>query len=303
MAQSSSGTATKTVILETSGFPIDPQANAAVQTGLPVTLGGNGFVSGYNHDEGTRPSDLNNVNPLLHNANGCDNYSGGADLGLSSGACGLPGADPDVGATAEYSGKATLAGSKAGVLSSGDPTTQGNSVEAWGGSEGPPAVGWKQVDANLTFPSLATLLGLKQADFPNTDLTKTAEVAKLFNPSTSTDTCPSGVTFIDNSNSTDYTPARNCSPDQIASGILIVTGDMKITSQMEFHGLIYVEGDTELRGGAWILGALAVRGRNTGVSLPNGNPTVLYSSGAVISEVTRAMNMAGMFTTLSWRVE
>ena len=303
-AQSSSGTATKKVILETTGFPIDPKANAAVQTGLPVAFGGNGFVSGYNHDEGTKPSDETNRNAALYNADGCDNYSGGANLGSSSGTCGLSGTDPDASAPAlDYSGKATLTGSKPGVLSGSDPTTQGNSVEVWGGTDDQSA-GWKQIDSSLqnNFPSLATLLGLNPADFPaGTDFNDTATVAKLFNPSTSTSACPSGVTFIDNKNSSNYTPAQNCASNQVASGILIVTGDMKVTSQMEFHGLIYVEGDTELRGGTWILGALAVKGKNTGVSIANGNPTVLYSNGAVTSAVTSAMNMAGMFSTLSWR--
>ncbi len=214
--------------------------------------------------------------------------------------CGLAGADPDVSATAEYSGKATLTGSKPGVLSSAVPMTQGDSVEVWGGDENN-TVGWKKVDP-APFPSLATLLGLKQEDFPGVDLTKTADVANLFNPSTSTSACPSGVTFIDNKNSSDYRPAQNCSSNQKASGILIVTGGMKITSQMEFRGLVYVEGDTELRGGTWILGAMAVKGVATGVSIANGNPTILYSEKTVVNKVTEALTHAGSaFTYLSWR--
>ncbi len=72
-----SGKATKHILLETTGFPVNPQANSAVQTGIQVNFGGNGFVSGYNHSEDTRPEDENNRNANLYNSNGCDNFSGG----------------------------------------------------------------------------------------------------------------------------------------------------------------------------------------------------------------------------------
>ena len=285
-ARGHSGKASKRIRLETTGFPVNPQVSAALTADIPLTLTGTGFISGYNHSENTKKTDKSNVNPSLYETNMCDNYNGGA----GTGGCGMA-ADPDVGATAEYSGMASSVGSKPAVVSNDEVTTQG-SFEGWGGTDDvDPAnsVGWKKVDPDVTFPSLAAMLGVDQAVVDE----------MIGNANTNPNACPSGVTYIDNKNSNqNYMPAQNCSS---GSGILIVTGDMKITSQFEFRGLIYVEKDAELRGGSWILGAMAIKGTST-LKSNAGSSTVLYSKKTVENVVTAAMSNAGMpANVLSWR--
>lgn len=287
-----SGKATKQIQLETTGFPVNPNANAAVQANIQVNFGGAGFISGYNHSEDTTPADAGSINNNLYNNNGCDNYSGGA----GSGGCGM-GTDPESNCpankpcNAEYSGKASATGSKPAIVTNSAVTTTGNAVEAWGGNDDN-TDGWKKVDPNLGFPSLAQLLGVDQQIVDQ----------MLDSANTNPNACPSGVTYIDNKNSGQvYMPNQipNCPK---ASGVLVVTGDMKITSQFEFRGLVYVQGDAELRGGAWLLGSMAIQGAATGLTAANGTPTILYSRNTVVNAVTAAMNQAGFaFTTLSWR--
>ena len=279
-----SGLAAKRIRLETTGFPVNPQVSAALTADIPLTLTGSGFISGYNHSEATTNTnaDKNSINKPLYETNLCDNYNGGA----GTGGCGMA-SDPDVGATAEYSGKAMSSGHKPAVVSNDPVTTQGN-FEGWGGSDDN-SVGWKKVDPAVTFPSLAALLGVDQ----------TVVDEMIAGANTNPNACPSGVTYIDNKNSNqNYMPAQNC---PAGSGILIVTGDMKITSQFEFRGLVYVEKDAELRGGSWILGAMAIKGTST-LKSNAGSSTILYSKKTVENVVKAAMSNAALpSNVLSWR--
>ncbi|HSG05734.1 MAG TPA: hypothetical protein VLB09_05005, partial [Nitrospiria bacterium] len=204
--------------------------------------------------------------------------------------------DPDIGEIAAYSGMLEGDHHKPGVLSSvADPADavdqNGNSVEAWGGRDDDPpgsGTGWLETGAGA-FPDLPTLLGVEP------DIVD--KIKK--NANTNPDSCPTGVTYIDNANSDIYRPDQNCDG---GSGILIVSGDMKIASNFEFRGLVYVEGDAELRGGSWLLGSMAVKGTTNGLQASNGTPTILYSRETVIDAVTAAFNQIGFaFTTLSWR--
>ena len=283
-----SGNASKTIQLETTGFPVNPAASSALQTDVPITLTGNGYISGYNHSADTTKSDETNYDPTLHENNGCDNYSKSGGDGNCQAAYQGAGNDPDDGYDAEYSSKAQgNAGHKPALLASAEPTTQGN-FEGWGGSDDN-TEGWKKIDPSVIFPDLATLLGVDQQVVDD----------MLLGANTDPTSCPTGVTYIDNKDSAQiYTPGKNC---PAGSGILIVTGDIKAASQFEFRGLVYVEGDAELRGGAWFLGALAVKG-TADTKLGAGGATVLYSKDTVDNAVTAAMNQLGFaFTTLSWR--
>jgi hypothetical protein len=308
-----SGKATKTIQIETTGFPVNPDVKAAVEAGIAVNIGGSGFVSGFNHSEDTVVGDSTKVNTGLYDNNGCNNYSQ-----VGTGGCGLA-TDPDNETTttctgsktkvcttttspypAAYSGMATMTDSAPAIISTAATSQTGNAVQAWGGdNDGPPdgPVGWQKVDAGFEFPSLATMLGvdpsLTDPDNPN---------SILAHANTDPNACPSGVTYIDNASSAqDYMPNKipGC---PAGSGILIVTGNMKVTSQFEFRGLVYVMGDAELRGGAWFLGSLAVKGVTTGLSVANGDPTILFSKNAVNNAVQAALKEVGYaFTTLSWR--
>ncbi|HEY5648269.1 MAG TPA: PilX N-terminal domain-containing pilus assembly protein [Nitrospiria bacterium] len=289
-----SGRGKKTILLETTGVPVNPNANAAVQTEIPITIGGSGFISGYNHSKNTTKDDEDNVDSSKYDNNGCDNFSQGVD-GVPVGGCGNA-VDPDIGEIAAYSGMLEGDHHKPGVLSSvADPADavdqNGNSVEAWGGRDDDPpgsGTGWLETGAGA-FPDLPTLLGVEP------DIVD--KIKK--NANTNPDSCPTGVTYIDNANSDIYRPDQNCDG---GSGILIVSGDMKIASNFEFRGLVYVEGDAELRGGSWLLGSMAVKGTTNGLQASNGTPTILYSRETVIDAVTAAFNQIGFaFTTLSWR--
>ncbi|MBI3810899.1 MAG: hypothetical protein HY283_01655 [Nitrospirae bacterium] len=305
-----SGKATKNIQLETTGFPVNPNANAAVEAGIAVDMAGSGFISGFNHSENTVVGDSAKVNTGLYSNNNCDNYSQ-----VGTGTCGLA-TDPDNVTTtnctgsgktkvctttttpyqAAYSGMATLTDSAPAIISTASTKQTGAAVQAWGGNSDS-TVGWQKVDPNYSFPSLASILGV---DPTLVDPTNPDSI--LAHASTDPNACPSGVTYIDNAAS-----AQDYMPNKIAgcpagSGILIVTGNMKITSQFEFRGLVYVMGDATLNGGAWLLGSLAVKGVTQGLKVAAGNPTILYSKNAVNNAVQAALQQVGFaFTTLSWR--
>jgi len=298
-----SGGAAKKIQVEISNFPSSPSTHAAVEVGIAANFSGNGWVSGFNHSEDTTPADVSNINTALYDNNGCDNYSGGAEPGDCKAAYGGAGNDPDQKCkkgvcAANYSGKATATGSQPAILATS--VTAGGSFEAYGGTldEADPtkAVGWQKTDPALTFPSIAEILGVDPllVDLSNPDNILTN------GSTTDPNACPSGLTYIDNAKSAQvYMPSKNCPQ---ASGVMIVTGDMKITSQFQFSGLIYVMGDAELRGGTWILGALAVKGKTSGLKVAAGTPEVLYSKNAVDNAVDSALKKVGYsFTRLSWR--
>jgi hypothetical protein len=60
--------------------------------------------------------------------------------------------------------------------------------------------------------------------------------------------------------------------------------------------LVFVEGDCEIVGDAWILGAIMVRGTTAADAFGAGNSTVLYCRDAIIMEVGAFMG----FRTLAW---
>lgn len=285
-----SGNAQKRIILESTHFAANPQVQSALQVDIPITVTGNGFISGFNHSENTVKTDNGSLNPNLYKNNGCDNASQG-NQGANTGKCvpAFAGAgDPDNNLTAEYSGKTVSTGHKPAVVTKDTVTTQG-SFEGWGGNDDN-TKGWVHTDPTIVFPTLEALLGVDAA---------TVQQLKN-NANTNPSACPTGVTYIDNKGTgQDYRPSQNC---PAGSGILIVTGDMKTTSQFEFRGLVYVEGDADLRGGTFFLGAMAVKGVAATNKTNAGSSTILYSKKTVENAVSAAFSSVGLaFNLLSWR--
>ncbi|HEY4484840.1 MAG TPA: hypothetical protein VI702_00750, partial [Nitrospiria bacterium] len=292
------GTAAKKIQQEFTRYPLNPGANAAVQTGMAVTITGASFVSGFNHSESTVPGDSTKYNTNLYSNNGCDNWSGGSGSGDCKSAYEGVDKDPDLDCkkspctpyNAAYSGMTEADGHKPAVVTN-SPLTAKGSMDAWGGDG---TKGWLDESASNTFPSLEKMLGLE--DYPD------VVQAMKDNANKDPNACPSGFTYIDNAQSQQvYKPSKiaNCPS---GSGVMVVTGDLDITSQFEFRGLIYVLGDASLGGGSWTLGSMAVKGVASGVKLAAGNPTVLYSKATVAREVMRAaMTNGAAFNILSWR--
>jgi hypothetical protein len=71
---------------------------------------------------------------------------------------------------------------------------------------------------------------------------------------------------------------------------------MKIAGNFVWKGLIFVEGNCDIVGTAWILGAIIVRGVTAANAFGAGNSTVLYSRDAIIQEVGGVMG----YRTLAW---
>ncbi len=282
-----SGKTSKWVRLEIVGFSVNPSVVAPLVSGVPVKLGGSGIVSGFNHDSGTRRSDRSSVNAGLYDHNGCNNYSGAA----GTGGCGMS-PDPESNCpanspcNADYSGMALSEGHRPAIHSPGDPVLKGR-FKGWGGTDDN-SMGWKRIDASI-FPTLAALLNL--------DDDRVGQLLAGANADPSS--CPGGVTYINNKGGADYKPSDNCSQGQ---GLLIVTGNLKISGSFEFRGLVYVEGQAELSGNSWLLGALLVRGKQDGNEMVTGNATVLFSRPMIEQVFRQVVIQAGVpFVTLSWR--
>jgi hypothetical protein len=65
---------------------------------------------------------------------------------------------------------------------------------------------------------------------------------------------------------------------------------MDIAGNFEWRGLIYVEGNCNIIGTAWILGAIIVRGSTTNNAFGAGNSTILYSRDAITTYVGGVMD-------------
>jgi hypothetical protein len=76
---------------------------------------------------------------------------------------------------------------------------------------------------------------------------------------------------------------------------MYITGDVNFQN-LEFKGLIYVEGDAQITGSFWLLGCLAVKGTTSG-DFSAGNGTFLYSKDAL----ERFTNKGMKFVILSWK--
>jgi hypothetical protein len=156
------------------------------------------------------------------------------------------------------------AGCLVGVMTTGDPINQNGSTDL-GGYPSP-----KDSSSANQFYTLAETLGLTQdeldeilaqADYTDVDQADPQD----------------GITYVDNEGGSEARWSHGN-----GTGLLYITGDLRVTGNFTWKGLIYVEGDMDFHGTAWLLGAMVVKGTSTvGASLSSGNPTVLYSSDAL----------------------
>ncbi len=168
----------------------------------------------------------------------------------------------------------TVGGHLPAVMTSGFPITTQGSTDLLGS----PVV--TDSDPANPFYTLAQALGLSQAELA--DLLASAD-------NTTTGGVLEGVTYLQG----DY----RISGLQ-GEGLLYCTGDLELSGNGVFRGLIYVEGEFKNTGVTWILGAAMAEGdASVAVDFGAGTPTILYSSDALERALTRAMR----YVTLSWK--
>lgn len=87
--------------------------------------------------------------------------------------------------------------------------------------------------------------------------------------------------------------------DGSGSGLLYVNGDLDLRGNFEWRGLIYVEGVFSNGGNTWILGGVMARGGGevTAVDFGAGTPAILYSRAALVQTLMQAMD----YIVLSWK--
>jgi hypothetical protein len=71
-----------------------------------------------------------------------------------------------------------------------------------------------------------------------------------------------------------------------------------VNGDFYYKGLIYCEGDFDVSGSSWILGAMIAKGETT--IKANGGMTILYSGAAITQALAK---YGGQFVTLAWREE
>jgi hypothetical protein len=135
-----------------------------------------------------------------------------------------------------------------------------------------------------TFPTFQTYIGFADAEFQ--ELLDTADT-------TSATQTPEGFTYLEG-NST--ISAAVPSPDTDEFGLIYADSDLHISGTLTFKGLIFVNGNLQINGGAklTVLGAVMVRGTVTQVG--DGSMTLLYSREAA----NRGIQAARPWRILSW---
>ena len=303
IGSSGSNVAKATTIGEAARFPLDINAKAALACDASPWLGGNTFVSGFNHDLTTTSAnsarssiDITSVDLSLDN-NGRDNHGGKENWTLSGNTDDFSvllavGEGEDTAVTSPRLDEVTIRyGAKIendsttylpGVWTTGgDTVNQQGSDDIYGGNS---ASDWKDEDGGNTWLSLALFLGITPDE-----LQKILDRADVTMANTSVsggnlwlDVAPVGITYIDNASSG---KALKFSHAVTGSGLMYITGDLN-ANNLTFKGLIYVEGTISLAAGFWLLGAMAVKGGNPSGS---GRGQILYSKDALDSEVGNAM--------------
>ena len=105
-----------------------------------------------------------------------------------------------------------------------------------------------------------------------------------------------GIFYIDNNATTQDASITYALHSVDGEGMLYVDGNLRCNAGFHWKGLLYVEGDFDINGQAWILGGVIVKGQT--LIRANGGMTILYSSEAISQKLAR---YGGQFVTLSWR--
>lgn len=164
-----------------------------------------------------------------------------------------------------------------GVMTTGDAVGTRGSTDLLG-SPSPTST-----DPTNTFLSIAEALGLTQQEW--TDLAANADRTDPAAP------MPwNGITVIDG----DVSLSGGS-----GSGLLYVTGDLRVSGGFEWTGLVYVEGVLRNTGNVWILGGVMARGGGEAVAVDfgAGTPAILYSREALV----QSLMAASKYVVLSWK--
>ena len=302
------GSGSKIISVEVARFPINISATSALAADSNPLLGGSTFFSGLNHDVSTTSADSAKStididgNILTLRGNGIDNH-GGKERHAVSGNVNdsdillAPGENEDTADTnprldeVDIPYGAKIKGDSStylpGVWTTGDVVFQSGTDDVYGGNSNIldiPHNSWKDEDGSNAWKPLYELLGLTsaelqtmldQADVTIADTTLSGGNLKL-------NVAPEGITYIDN---VPGGPQVKFSTAVNGWGLMYIKGDLK-ANNLNFKGLIFVEGQVELGAQSWLLGAMAVKGGNPGAS---GGGTILYSKDALDQSAGNAM--------------
>ena len=292
--------------------PVDIDAKSAVMVNLSPTISGSAIISGLNHKISTTSADEKD-GPNWHHTiifnNGVDNHGGAEDFFYCTPTktkCASPDVDTQLQNIAvnpypnneeekeeeeyiPYGQKLKATGHKPGVWTPLPLGTVSPSADVFGGDG--LTTPWK-VEEAPAWLTLADLLGvtpevltsiLDSANVTEADMGDFGEL----------EVAPQGVMYINNAgNKLNITSST---PDSDKGwGLMYVTGDVNFQN-LEFKGLIYVEGDAHITGTFWLMGCMSIKGVTSG-NFSSGNGTFLYSCDALNKYVNKGMK----FVTLSW---
>jgi hypothetical protein len=105
----------------------------------------------------------------------------------------------------------------------------------------------------------------------------------------------SGITYLDDDNTKQNRHGKWTLNNVTGSGLLYVDGDIDISGEFNWRGLVYLEGILDLSAPVWILGGLVEADPGT-VAIQHKRATFLFSSDAI-----GAVGASGSVFTLSWR--
>ena len=313
----------KTIKEEVTKLSLDINAKAALACDEGIKLTGNSFISGFNHDISTTDADDAksttdiNGNTLTLRGNNVDNHGGKEehttlappfkanvddfDILLA------PGGDEDTrDATPDASksdevdipyGAKILSDQSAylpGAWTTGDFVDQLGADEIYGGNN---VNAWKDESSTNTWMTLDQMLGISTDEL--TDILDNADVTNVDTQISGGNqqlkyAAPQGIIYIDNGPTGKnfkigaYTPSYDD-----GWGLMYITGDFE-AENLTFRGLIFVDGKIKISANFWLLGSIAVKGKDPSGS---GGADILYSHDALVEKVGDAMD----YTVLSWK--
>ncbi len=131
------------------------------------------------------------------------------------------------------------------------------------------------------------LIGISQSDFTSLLGTHTASPASF-----------DGVVWLDDNSTIADAGQSHDIAGLSGEGLLYVDGDLRLTGEVAYRGLIFVEGDFTSDATGTVIGAVVVRGRSGGSCTITNGPSMVYSRDAVNAAIAKATKE---FVTLSWR--
>ena len=161
--------------------------------------------------------------------------------------------------------------------------TTGGAVSTRGSTDLLGSPGPTSTSATNSFRSLAESLGLTQDELQ--EILSRADRNDFSGPQPWT-----GITHIQGDASVNGGSGE---------GLLYVEGDLQLRGNFQWKGLIYVEGQFRNTGTTWVLGGVMARGGGNivAVDFGAGTPAVLYSRQALIQSLTAAMD----YVVLTWK--